>query len=68
MSDISIKDIRVTASQRTWIVGYLQIGAPHDPRDPFCRLLVELLGQPMLDEPLAGPLLHLVEKPDPKAK
>lgn len=66
MSDINIKDIRVTADQRTWIVAYLQIGAPHDPRDPFCRLLVELLGQPMLDEPLSGPSLHLVGKPKPK--
>lgn len=66
MSDINIKDIRVTANQRTWIAAYLQIAAPHDPRDPFCRLLVELLGQPMLDEPLSGPALHLVEKPTPK--
>ena len=67
MSDINIRDIRVTADQRTWIVAYLQIGAPHDPRDPFCRLLVELLGQPMLDEPLSGPSLHLVEAFKPKA-
>jgi len=68
MSDIDIKDIRVTASQRTWIVAYLQVAAPHDPHDLFCRLLVELLGQPMVNEPQAGIMLHLVDKPDPKVK
>jgi len=68
MSDIDIKDIRITTSQRTWIVAYLQVAAPHNPNDPFCRLLLELLGKPMVNEPQAGITLHLVEKPDPKAK
>jgi len=68
MSDINIKDIRVTAKQRTWIVAYFQIGAPHDPQDPFCRLLIELLDKPIVSSPETGVTLHLVENPDPKPK
>ena len=62
MSDICTKDIRLTYNQRTWIIAYLQIGAPHDPDDLFCHLLVDLLGQPMAHEPSLGPTLHLQPK------
>ena len=50
MSDIQINTIRLTLKQRTWIMSYLLIGAPHPPDDPFCALLVRLLGQPMVVE------------------
>ena len=68
MSDINIKDIRITEKQRTWIAAYLQVAVPHDPHDPFCRLLVALLDKPMVNKPQAGVALHLVENPDPKVK
>ena len=68
MSDINIKDIRITEKQRTWIAAYLQVAAPHNPNDPFCRLLVELLGKPMVIKPTSGVTLHLVENPEPKTK
>ena len=50
MSDIHISTIRLSLKQRTWIMSYLLIGAPHPPDDPFCALLVRLLGQPMMVE------------------
>ena len=50
MSDIYLRTIRLSLKQRTWIMSYLLIGAPHPPNDPFCELLVQLLGQPMAYE------------------
>ena len=47
MTEIRISTIRLTLKQRTWIMSYLLIGAPHPPDDPFCTLLVKLLSQPM---------------------
>jgi len=47
MTEIRISTIRLTLKQRTWIMSYLLIGAPHPPDDPFCALLVKLLSQPM---------------------
>lgn len=67
MSKINVKDIRLTYNQRTWAIAYLQIAAPHNSDDLFCRLLVDLLAQPMADEPAPGQLLHLISKEDPKA-
>jgi len=64
MSDINTKDIQLTYNQRTWIIAYMQIAAPHDPDDLFCHLLVDLLAQPMANEPAQWPTLHLL--PDPK--
>ena len=62
MSKIKTKDIRLNHNQRTWAIAYLQIAAPHNPDDLFCRMLVDLLGQPMADEPPQGQILHLVSK------
>jgi len=67
VSDIYTKDIRLTYNQRTWIIAYLQVAAPHDPDDPFCHLLVDLLAQPMAKKPALGPTLHLLPDPKPDA-
>jgi len=50
MTDIRLSTIRLSLKQRTWIMSYLLIGAPHPPNDPFCELLVTLLGQPVAVE------------------
>ena len=65
VSDIYTKDIQLTYNQRTWIIAYMQIAAPHDPDDPFCHLLVELLSQPMANKPAPGPTLRLLPDPEP---
>jgi hypothetical protein len=65
MSTIKTKNIRLTQKQRTWAFAYLQIGAPHNPDDLFCHMLVDLLSQPMADEPPQGQILHLVSKDAP---
>ena len=64
MSDIYTKHIRLTYKQRTWIIAYLQIDAPHDPDDLFYNLLADLLAQPMAHEPASGPTVHVMPNPE----
>ena len=66
MSKVNPKHIRLTYNQRTWAIAYLQIAAPHNPDDLFCHMLVDLLSQPMADEPPQGQILHLVTKGAPE--
>lgn len=51
MNDKSLKNIRLTYKQRTWVMAYLLIGTPHDQDDAFCNLLMNLLSQPAEDDP-----------------
>jgi hypothetical protein len=66
MSKVNSNHIRLTQNQRTWAFAYLQIAAPHNPDDLFCHMLVDLLSQPMADEPPQGQILHLVTKGAPE--
>jgi len=57
MSDVDTNDIRLTIKQRTLVMTYLIMDMPHDPNDLFCKLLIDLVGQPLA----AGE--HLAEWP-----
>ncbi len=47
MSDVDTNNIRLTIKQRTWIMAYLVMDTPHDPKDLFCLLLMDLMRQPL---------------------